>query len=141
MNKGVPSSRPGVRGGEGPGEGGIHLCLREQRKPVECVKRLSAASVQEYNTARSHSHRSCLRIRLVLFCTLQATDRRFSSGQEGVVSLFCSACFCVESTAFLNAEKKSLHWTKCKIFCMHVKQWLLTSGLQVHSILLDAKCK
>lgn len=104
MNKGVPAAGLEFGGGEGPGEGGIHLCLREQRKPVECVKRLSAASVQEYITARSHSHRSCLRIRLVLFCTLQATDGRFSSGQEGVVSLFCSVCFCPEANAFVNAK-------------------------------------
>lgn len=89
-----PHQRPRVRRGERVRERrGIHLCLREQRKPVECVKRVSAASEQEYITARSHSHRSCLQIRLVLFRTLQATDGRFSVGQEGVASLFCSFCF------------------------------------------------
>lgn len=98
-----PQQRAWSSGGhEGPGEGGIHLCLREQRKPVECVKRVSAASVQEYITACSP--RFCLWIRLVLSCTLQATKGRLSSGQEGVVSLFCSICFCAEATAFLNAR-------------------------------------
>lgn len=133
--KASPPAAPSSEGGEGPGEEGDSSLSAGTKKTCRvckeglCCQRAgihyspqSFAPLLSADTLGFVSHFTSDRWKL--FCR---------TGRCCFFVLFILLCFFflgdAEATAFVKRQKKSLHWTKCMLFLMHIKQWFLTSGL------------